>query len=149
VTLDEWVLGIGGFCLSVVAGVGVFQALFVMPEYFADPPASLRRYQSDRSWLFWLPLHAVSLLCLVLATVLCWDTGRRTAILVAFACWIMTWIVTGVVFIPGVIRFNKVDVDGPPSAELAEEGRRWMRRSWGRHVLTVAAALSLLMALAG
>jgi hypothetical protein len=144
-----WVLVIGGFCLSVVAGAGLFQALFVMPEYFSDPPASLRRYQRDRSWLFWLPLHAVSLLCLVSATVLFWDTGRRTAVLVAFGCWILTWVVTAIFFIPGVIRFNKVDVNGPRSAALADEGRRWMRRSSGRHVLTVAAALSMLVALAG
>ena len=47
-TVSDWVLVLGCFCLSVIAGAGLFQALFVMPEYFADPPASLRRYQADR-----------------------------------------------------------------------------------------------------
>jgi hypothetical protein len=144
----NWVLVVGCFCLSVIAGAGLFQALFVRPEYFADPPASLRRYQADRSFVFWLPLHALSLVLLVLAVVQHWDSPRRTAILVAAGCYVLTWVVTLVFFIPGVIRFNKVDVDGPPSAELAEQGRRWMRRSWSRHVLTVATALSLLIALA-
>ena len=143
-----WVLVVGCFCLSVIAGAGLFQAMFVMPEYFADPPASLRRYQADRSYRFWLPLHALSLVLLVLAIVLHWDSARRTAILVAAGFYVVTWVVTLVFFIPGVIRFNKVDVDGPPSAELTREGRRWMRRSWSRHLLTVAAALSLLIALA-
>jgi hypothetical protein len=143
----SWVLVVTGFCLSVIAGSGVFQALFVMPEYFADPPASLRRYQQDRSFVFWLPLHAVALLTLVLALVANWHTDRRSALLVTAAIYLLTWVVTVVFFIPGVIAFNKVDVTGPPSPELARQGRRWQQRSWSRHVLTVAAALSALVAL--
>lgn len=146
--LALWTLVIGGFCLSAIAGAGIFQALFVMPEYFSDPPASLRRYQADRSFTFWLPLHAVTLLDLVLALVTNWDSDRRPWLLVAVACYALTWIVTVLFFIPGVIGFNKVNVDGPPSPELGDRGRRWLRRSWARHVLTTATALSLLIALA-
>lgn len=122
-----WTLVIGGYCLSVIAGAGIFQALFVMPEYFSDPPASLRRYQRDRSFTFWLSLHAVTLVDLVHALITNWDSDRRAWLLVAVACYAVTWIVTVLFFISDVIAFNKVNVDGPPSPELADQGRRWLR----------------------
>jgi hypothetical protein len=62
--------------------------------------------------------------------------------------YLVNWLITVVFFIPGVVAFNKVDTTGPPSPELAERGRRWLQRSWGRHLLTVAAAFALLVALA-
>ena len=141
-------LVIGCFCLSSIAGSGVFQALFVMAGYFSDPPASLEAFQKDRSFVFWLPLHVVSLLALVVALVSSEGGDRRTLVWVSVASYVVNWVVTIVFFIPGVVAFNKVDPTGPPSPELAERGRRWLRRSWGRHVLTVIAAFALLAALA-
>src|SRR5690349_9529350 len=125
----------------------MYQAIFVMPEYFASPPQSLRRYQADKSWRFWLPLHAVTLPALILSLVADWSTGRSALILTATVCYTASWIATIIWFIPGVIEFNKVDVDGPYSAELAEKGRTWLRRSTGRVVLMLGAAVLLVLAL--
>jgi len=47
----DWSLLISALGLSMVVGAGLFQALFVMPEYFSNPPATLRRYQQDRSYM--------------------------------------------------------------------------------------------------
>ena len=71
---------IGCFGLSAIAGSGVFQALFVMPSYFESPPASLEAFQNDRSFVFWIPLQAVSLLALVVALFSSEGDDRRTAI---------------------------------------------------------------------
>jgi hypothetical protein len=146
--VSTWSLIVGCFCLSAIAGVGIFQALFVMPAYFESPPASLAAMQQDKSFLFWIPLQLVTLLALITALLSSEGAERMTAIWVSTACYVLNWAITGVFFIPGVIAFNKVDTTGPPSAELAERGRRWLRRSWGRHVITVAAAIALLIALA-
>ena len=75
-----WPLAVAAFCMTVVAGVGVYQSLFVMPEYFSSPPESLRRYQADTSWKFWLPLHAVTLpaLLLMLAAAVLFTLGRAS-----------------------------------------------------------------------
>jgi hypothetical protein len=140
-TFATWMLMTAAFCMTAVASVGVYQSLFVMPGYFSSPPASLRRYQADRSWRFWLPLHAVTLPALVLSLVTTWSTDRRSLVLAA------SWVATAIWFIPGVIEFNKVDVDGPHSEELAAKGRRWLRQSTGRLVLMVAAAVLLVIAL--
>lgn len=90
-----------------------------MPEYFASPPGSLRRYQADRSWRFWLPLHAVTLPALVLPLVGNWSTDRRVLVLAATICYAASWIATLIWFIPGVIEFNKVDPSGVSAARQA------------------------------
>jgi Domain of unknown function (DUF1772) len=146
-TFASWMLMTATFCVTAVASVGVYQSLFVMPEYFSSPPASLRRYQADRSWTFWLPLHAVTLPALVLSLITTWSTERRGLVLAASICYAASWVATAIWFIPGVIEFNKVDVDGPYSEELAAKGRRWLRQSTGRLVLMLAAAVLLVIAL--
>jgi hypothetical protein len=145
----DWSLLVSALGLSMVVGAGLFQALFVMPEYFSNPPASLRRYQQDRSYTFWLPLHVIILIAIVIAAVAGWHQDRRTLILAAAGCYTLCWVITLLFFIPGVIAFNKVDVNGPPSPELTAKGRTWMRRSWPRHALMAAAAIVALLALAG
>jgi hypothetical protein len=65
----DWALMIASLGMAVITGAGVFQALFVMPEYFSDPPKSLARYQRDKSFRFWLPLHALTLPALVTSLV--------------------------------------------------------------------------------
>lgn len=145
-TVATWMLMTATFCMTAVASVGAYQAMFVMPEYFASPPGSLRRYQADKSWRFWLPLHAVTLPALVLSLIATWSTDRRSLVLAATICYAASWVATVIWFIPGVIEFNKVDVDGPYSAELVTKGRRWLRWSTSRLVLMFAAAILLLLA---
>jgi hypothetical protein len=148
-TGGDWALLVAALGCSAVAGIGIFQALFVMPEYFDEPPASLARYQHDQSWKMWLPLHLVTLAALITGTVLTWSESRRAIVLAADVLYLTVWLTTLLFFIPGVIRFNKVDPTGPPSPELRQEAQTWLRRSSIRHVLTLATAIAVLIALAG
>ncbi len=59
--VHTWSLIMGCFCLIVIAGAGVFQALFVMPGYFRSPPASLEAMQKDRSFAFWIRALLIAL----------------------------------------------------------------------------------------
>jgi hypothetical protein len=145
-TNGDIALVVASLGLSMVVGAGLLQALFVMPEYFSDPPSSLRRFQNDKSFRFWLPLHALILVALTFALILEWDTGRQTPLLWAAICYAACWAATFALFIPGVVAFNRVDVDGPPDPELAAKGARWLRLSWSRHALMVASAVLALLA---
>lgn len=146
-TFASWMLIVSSFGMGAVAWVGLYQAMFVFPEYFSAPPASLRRYQADRSWRFWLPLHAITLPAIVLSLISNWDNDRFGLVVAATTCYAISWIATFALFIPGVMEFNKVDPDGPPSEELAIKGRKWLRRSSSRLVLMLAAAAMLVIAL--
>jgi hypothetical protein len=146
-TFASWMLIVASFGMAAVAWVGTYQAIFVMPEYFSAPPASLKRYQADRSWKFWLPLHAVTLPALVLSLIANWDNDRLTLVLVAAILYLVSWIATFALFIPGVIEFNKVDTDGPPNEELRVKAVKWQQRSSVRLVLLLASAGMLVIAL--
>jgi hypothetical protein len=146
-TFETWALIVASFGMIAVAAVGCYQATFVMPEYFSSPPASLRRYQNDRSVWFWLPLHGVTLPFLILSLVNNWSNDRMTLILISTICYTLAWIATFAFFIPGVIKFSKVDVDGPPSEELRVYGKKWLQRSSLRLVLMLAAAAALVIGL--
>lgn len=146
-TMGDLALLVAALGLSMVVGAGLLQALFVMPEYFSDPPSSLRRFQNDKSFRFWLPLHAVIVVALGLALILEWDTRRQTPVLWSVISYAACWAATFAFFIPGVVAFNKVDVDGPPDPELAARGASWMRLSWSRHALMAASAVLALLAL--
>jgi len=146
-TFATWMLIVSSFSMGAVAWVGLYQALFVFPEYFSAPPGSLRRYQSDKSWKFWLPLHAVALPAIILSLITNWDNDRFGLVMTATVLYTLSWIATFIFFIPGVMEFNKVDPDGPPSEELAAKGRSWLRRSTVRLVLMLSAAALLVIAL--
>lgn len=146
-TFADWMLAVASFGMAAVAWVGLYQAMFVFPEYFSAPPASLKRYQNDKSWKFWLPLHAITLPAIVLSLITNWDNGRFGFVLTATILYTLSWIATFAVFIPGVIEFNKVDTDGPPSEELAIKGRKWLQRSTSRLALMLVSAAMLVIAL--
>jgi hypothetical protein len=146
-TFATWMLIVASFGMSAVAWVGLYQAMFVFPEYFSAPPASLRRYQNDKSWKFWLPLHVITLPAIILSLTSNWSNDRFELVLIATILYTLSWIATFAIFIPGVIEFNKVDVDGPPSEELAIKGRKWLRRSTVRLALMLSAAGLLVVAL--
>jgi hypothetical protein len=146
-TFASWMLIVASFGMGAVAWVGTYQAIFVMPEYFSAPPASMKRYQADTSWKFWVPLHAVTLPALVLSLTSNWDNDRFTLVLIATILYAASWIATFALFIPGVIEFNKVDTDGPPNEELRVKALRWQQRSSFRLVFLLVAAGFLVVAL--
>ena len=51
----------------VAVVVGLYQRIFEMPKWFANPPSSfeLIRKQSKRSRTFWLPLSALLMISLI------------------------------------------------------------------------------------
>jgi hypothetical protein len=56
------------FCMTAVASVGVYQSLFVMPEYFSSPPAKGCRWLRQSTIRLVLMLAAAVLLVIALGT---------------------------------------------------------------------------------
>jgi hypothetical protein len=133
--------------LGTVVGAGVNQSLFVMPRWFASPPASLAEIRSGASFArFFMPLQVGALASLVSARV--WnrrDVGRRKLLTAALGLYGAMWASTAAWFAPEIIRLGR-DAERLPASEIARRGQRWMTIGWARHaalatawVLTVAA----------
>ena len=133
--------------IAVVAGL--YQRIFQMPKWFANPPLSfeLIRKQSKTARTFWLPLSALFLISLISALILYWQyTDIRNHIFGALACFGLTGALSGIYFIKEVIAFTKIPVDAPQTPELLRRTRLWLKWTSIRDILQVIAALFVTIA---
>ncbi|MCY1014249.1 DUF1772 domain-containing protein [Pyxidicoccus sp. MSG2] len=133
-----YILLLCSLLFGLVLGAGINQSLFVMPAWFESPPASLSLIgsQSAKSMAFWIPLQTALLVALVASLVLNWRVpGRRTLLAGALGVYVLTWLVSGLFFVPEITSLAAAASEGPYDASLAARGHRWLQLSWSRHVL--------------
>lgn len=148
ISIAEWWLVLASFTMTAIAATGVYEALFVMPKWFENVPSSLEQMRQRATIKFWIPLQIVSIISIVAGSITNWRVeGIHTALLVSIISFACVWLSTIVFFIPGVIRFSKVDLTKPASPSLAVDGRRWLRLSWLRQVAMIVSAVSLVITL--
>ena len=129
--------------------VGLYQRIFQMPKWFANPPSSfeLIRKQSKTARAFWLPLSALLMVSLIGALILNWQsTNSRTHLFGALACFGLTGALSGIYFVREIIAFTKIPVDAPQTPELLRRTRLWLRWTSIRDVLQLFAALFVTIA---
>ena len=98
--------------------------------------------------IFWMTVHPLLILSLILALVLNWRLReRRKLILISFAVYFLVLVVTQIYFIPELIAFERSPQSGVPPAEWLARGQRWQRLSWIRGAVMYASFLPLLIAL--
>lgn len=149
ISTATWWLLITTMSTTAIAAVGVYEAFFVMPKWFADVPKSLQLMRSRTTIRFWIPLQIVSLISFIGTCITNWDNmAIHMTLIVSISSYVLIWITTATYFVPGVIRFSKVAIDKPAPAGLAANGKRWLGFSWLRQIAMVVSAFALLIALA-
>jgi hypothetical protein len=139
-----------GLALSVGTGAGLYQQVFEMPLWFAEPPASFARIAAGGAdaRAFWIPVQAAAVLGLVASLLLNWGSRRRRALLAAAVAGLIAGaLATGVYYLPEVLAFAAMPPDGPPSPELTARGHQWLALNWVRQGLAVAIQGLVLVAL--
>ena len=97
---------------------------------------------------FWLTVHPLLILSLIVALVLNWRfEARRKSILVSFAVYFLVLIVTQIYFLPELAAFAQSPESNVSAAEWMGRGQRWQRLSWIRGGVMYAAIVPLLFAL--
>lgn len=97
---------------------------------------------------FWMIIHPLLLLSLIIALLLNWKSRtRRKLILISFAIYAVVIVVTQLYFVPELIAFERSQQSSVSSAEWFVRGQRWQRLSWIRGTIVYAAILPLLSAL--
>jgi hypothetical protein len=97
---------------------------------------------------FWLIIHPLLILSLVVALVLNWKSRpRRKLILISFAIYIAVIVISQIYFIPELVAFQRSPESSLSPAEWLARGQRWQRLSWIRGAVCYAAFVPLLLAL--
>jgi hypothetical protein len=147
--METTLLLIASILMWIAVVVGLYQRIFEMPKWFADPPVSfeLIRKQSKSARAFWIPLSALFMISLGIALILNWqNTFVRNYILATLACYGLTGILSGIYFVKEVIAFTKIPVDAQQSPELMARVKFWLRWTSIRDLLQILAAVFVTMA---
>jgi hypothetical protein len=98
--------------------------------------------------IFWVTIHPLLILSLILALVLNWKSkSRRKLILISLATYIVVLVVTQIYFLPELGAFRRSAESTLSPAEWLVRGQRWQRLSWIRGAIMYVAILPLLLAL--
>lgn len=149
ISTAQWWLVAATFTMTTIAATGVYEALFVMPKWFADVPKSLALMRNRDTIKFWIPIQIISIITVIGALMTNWnDAGIHTTLLIAVVSYALVWISTAAFFVPGVIKFQDLRINDPQTPDLAARGKKWLRLSSLRQVAMVVSAASLIIALA-
>jgi hypothetical protein len=98
--------------------------------------------------IFWMTIHPLLILSLIVALVLNWKSkSRRKLILITLGVYILVLIATQIYFLPELRAFEQSPESKLSPSEWVARGQRWQRLSWTRGVVMYAGILPLLLAL--
>lgn len=97
---------------------------------------------------FWLALHPLLILSLIVTLLLNWRLrSRRKLILISFVVYALIVVISRLYFIPELTAFKNSPESGLSPAEWLARGQRWQRLSWLRGAICYVTFVPLLLAL--
>ena len=139
-------IAIATLAACATLGGGLYEYLVVDPAWPKRPGIIQPRNGGVSRARFWVPMHAVFELLLVVSLVLAWGhANARAALLVALVSHAVARVWSLTDFIPKAVAFERTD-----PAEVEEAAAlRWTRRSLWRLPLELITCAAMLTALAG
>lgn len=135
---------------TVLGGI-VYSHLVYFPVYLSALPDSAVVVNGPyglHEAVFWMTIHPLLILSLIVALVLNWKSeSRRKLISISFAIYFLVLVVTQIYFIPELIAFAESTKSTVLPSEWLARGQRWQRLSWIRGAVMYAGILPLLLAL--
>jgi hypothetical protein len=135
---------------TLLGGI-TYSHLVYFPVYLSALPDSavvVRGPCGLHEAIFWLTVHPLLILSLIVALVLNWKVeSRRKLILISFAIYFLELVVTQIYFLPELMAFEQSPESNISRSEWIARGQRWQRFSWIRGAVMYAAILPLLLAL--
>lgn len=131
--------------LTIGNGTGIYEHLFGIPKMLSSPIAYMETTNSDmgQPQKFWIPLHAMILLTLILSLVFNWKNKRRKYLILAtFISYIYISIVS-IFFARELFAFKEIT----DPAVFSEQTSRWILLSWHRPIIGLASVVLLMIAI--
>ena len=135
---------------TLLGGIA-YSHLIYFPVYLSALPDSAVVVTGPyglHEWIFWITIHPLLILSLIVALILNWKArARRKLILISLAIYAVVIVVTQVYFLPELVAFERSAKSSVSPAEWLARGQRWQRLSWTRGAIMYVAILPLLLAL--
>jgi hypothetical protein len=134
----------------LIGGIAYSHVVF-FPVYLGDLPESSAivngRYGLSEV-MFWMSLHPLLIISLVLTLALNWKfEARRKLILIPAVAYFIALVVTTFYFVPGLLAFSDSLNSSIPKADWMARGWWWQRMSWIRGAILGLSFIPLLTAL--
>jgi len=149
-------LGTTGLMLAIIfwgtlLGGIAYSHLVYFPVYLSALPASAVLVNGPyglQEGTFWLLIHPILILSLLLALVFNWKVKpRRNLILISFVLYAAVLVITSLYFLPELSAFRNSPGSAVSPAEWFARGQRWQHLSWLRGSVMYIGELPLLFAL--
>ena len=140
-------------CISfiVVMGAATYEHAAVVPIWTAAVPSSLTMFQGEyalQPWNFWIPIHPITVLLLVVGLIANWRTPRRNYVIAGLGGYLLVLAVTLTFFVPELVALV-VNTPYSPTvdAELTRRANLWEVLSLVRLGFIFLCAVTLLLGL--
>ena len=139
-------------CLSfsIVIGGAVYEHLCVVPQWAAAPPVSLYMFQGEyglKPEIFWMVMHAISLVLFTTSFILHYKTAKRKFIGVPFLSYVLILVITSIYFVPELLAITTTEYSTITDAELTKRAGMWEALSLVRLGFLLVLAITLFMGL--
>ncbi|HEY5885005.1 MAG TPA: hypothetical protein VIT88_09985 [Pyrinomonadaceae bacterium] len=135
---------------TLLGGI-TYSHLVYFPVYLSALPESavvVRGPYGLREAIFWMTVHPLLILSLIVALILNWRLrARRKLILISLILYAVVLIVTQIYFLPELAAFEQSPSSNVTPAEWLSRGKRWQTFSWIRGAIMYAGIIPLLLAL--
>jgi len=117
-------------CLSfsIIIGAAIYEHLAVVPQWSAAPPASLSMLQGEYglyAQAFWMPIHPITLVLMILTLLLSWKSPRRVNVAIPLIGYAAILAITFVYFVPELIAITTTPYADTVDAALTERAAQW------------------------
>jgi hypothetical protein len=127
-TFRTIVLILASISFIVVIGGAVYEHAGIVPVWASAAPASLAMFQGEYAitpFKFWIPIHPITMLLLLLSLVFNWRSERRNSILTTIVGYAIVLAVTFLYFVPELMSITQSVYGATIDPELTERAQSW------------------------
>lgn len=131
--------------IGISASAGLYEHLFGIPEMLQSPANMISKSNnnSGQATKFWIPVHLLILITLVLSLILNWKiVSRKKIVLYSFTGYMYITVVS--IYFAKKLGVFKTMTD---NSDFQEQTNQWLTLSWHRPVLMILIEVLLLIAL--
>jgi hypothetical protein len=150
VVMKNFILTLACIAFVAIIGAAVYEHLTMVPKWSAAPPASLSMFQGVHglnSAPFWIPIHPVTLVLLIVALIVHFRTPRKKSILISLGIYVVILITTFIYFVPELMAILHTPFAMTVDAGLQSRAERWEVLSLVRLAVLLPTAYVLLSSL--